>query len=172
MPQALDFEVLLKKTQVHLRAYIAGMGVAAHEVDDLAQDVYLELYRNIDRLPGDVAPERWLKGVARNLCLNHFRRSARRGRLHREAIAEILSQLETRIDHVSTHDAVGPALDDCISRLPDDSRRIIALKYEQEWSSAAIAEACQATAEGVRVALHRLRAALRDCIAQKLARDS
>src|SRR5437868_3553402 len=66
------FSRILEDTQAHVRAYIAGMGVASSDTDDIAQDVYLELYRNLDGIPADVEPIRWLKGVARNICLNDF----------------------------------------------------------------------------------------------------
>src|SRR6478752_6654636 len=91
--QTLDFDEILRETQPHLRAYIAGMGVPRHDVDDLAQDVYVELYRCQNRIPTEVTVKQWLKGIARNLCLNYFRRTARRGRLQREALAEMLVDL-------------------------------------------------------------------------------
>ena len=78
----LDFDAVLAETHARIRAYIAGMGIARHEVDDVAQEVYLEFYKSLEKMPEDLAPERWLKGIARNLCLNHIRRCARRGRLH------------------------------------------------------------------------------------------
>ena len=65
-----DFDTILNETQHHIRAYIAGMGVPRHDVDDIAQDVYVELYRFFDRIPEGVHPKQWLKGIARNLCLN------------------------------------------------------------------------------------------------------
>ena len=94
-PEELDFNTILWRTQSSIRAFIAGMGAASHEVDDLAQETYLELYRNFEKIPPGVAPERWLKGIARNICLNHFRRTSRRNRLHREALAEVLATAET-----------------------------------------------------------------------------
>ena len=78
----------------NIRAYIAGMGVPRHDVDDVAQDVYMELYRFFDRMPAEVQPRQWLKGIARNLCLNYFRRNSRRSRLQREALVEIFLRAE------------------------------------------------------------------------------
>lgn len=164
---ASEFEAILHGTQPRIRAYIAGLGVAAHEVDDLAQDVYLELYRNFERMPLEVEPERWLKGIARNLCMNHFRKTTRRKRLHRKALGEILARAES--DLLETHHALD--LDDvlagCCTKLPERSRRLLSMKYEDELSSADIAEATDTTAEAVRIALYRIRANLRDCIVRQ-----
>ena len=171
-PEELDFEAILRETQPRIRAYIAGMGIASHEVDDVAQDVYLELYRGLDRVPPGVAPERWLKGIARNLCLNHIRRSARRGRLHREAIIEILAQTNWEGDEPGMYDSVQQALEGCYNKLPDQSRRMLVMRYQSDLPSADIATAFESTAEAVRVALYRIRAGLKDCISRRLARET
>ena len=169
--EELNFDEILRETQPRIRAYIAGMGIASHEVDDVAQEVYLELYRGLDRVPAGVAPERWLKGIARNLCLNHIRKSARRGRLHREAITEILAQTKWEADTPSAHDSMQTALDGCYNKLPDQSRRMLNMRYEYDLPSADIATAFESTAEAIRVALYRIRAGLKECISRSLARE-
>ncbi len=168
----LDFDSILRNTHARIRAYIAGMGIAAHEVDDVAQDVYLEFYRNLDKVPPDVAPQRWLKGIARNVCLNHIRRCARRGRLQREALAELLAATETQTHRRATEGSLQIALEDCCRKLPDDSRRLLDLKYQQDLTSDAIAQAVSKTAEAVRVALFRIRAGLKNCVTKQLAGEN
>ena len=148
------------------------MGAAAHEVDDLAQDVYLELYRHFDKMPADVSPERWIKGIARNVCQNHFRRSARRGRLHREMLAEILARVESPTERLMNECSVNSALEDCVAKLPADHRRLIELRYQQDLTSSAIAARLSSTAEAVRVTLYRIRASLKNCVSLKLAGEA
>ena len=167
-----DFDTVLRETQVRIRGYIAGMGIPPHEVDDVAQDVYIELYRGFDRVPSDVPIERWLKGIARNLCLNHIRRQARRSRLHREALAEIMANLETELEKRGEPHSIAYALDGCCEKLPVKSQEILWLRYTEDLSSAAIAKSINSTAEAVRVALFRIRGQLRDCITTTLAGQS
>src|SRR5215471_1087596 len=92
LPEPFDFDGVVRETQAHIRAYIAGLGVPRHDVDDIAQDVYVELYRFSHRIPADISPKQWLKGIARNLCMNYFRRTSRRQRLQREALVQIFLQ--------------------------------------------------------------------------------
>jgi DNA-directed RNA polymerase specialized sigma24 family protein len=94
--RTIDFDAVVRETQAHIRAYIAGLGVPRHDVDDIAQDVYVELYRFADRIPQDIPPKQWLKGIARNLCMNYFRRTSRRQRLQREALLEIFLRAERK----------------------------------------------------------------------------
>lgn len=164
---ANHFEAIVRDTHVHLRAYIAGLGVTGHDVDDLAQDVYIELYRNLNRIPDDVPVERWLKGIARNLSMNFFRRRARRGRLHRQALVRLLASSD---DPWTTADGdLQAALEGCLERLPAESRRLVDLRYERELPSADIARKLNCSAEAVRVSLFRIRARLKQCITRHLA---
>ena len=169
---SLDFDAILRNTQARIRAYIAGFGIAAHEVDDLAQEVYLQFFRGLDRVPPDVSPQRWLKGIARNVCLNHIRRTARRGRLQREALTELLSAAETELHRHATEGTLAAALEDCCIRLPEESRRLLDLKYRQDLTSDTMGKMLGRTAEAIRIALYRVRTTLKQCIGQQLAGDA
>jgi RNA polymerase sigma-70 factor, ECF subfamily len=170
--EPLEYEAIVRETNSHIRAYIAGMGVPRHDVDDIAQDVYVELYRFFERVPADVPIKQWLKGIARNLCLNYFRRTGRRSRLQREALMELMVRAESECSVASSEGPVRRALDTCFDKLPSESRKMLALKYEQELPSQTIAERLNSTSEAIRVALFRIRAALKECISRRLASES
>lgn len=167
----LDFDVIVRETHPHIRAYIAGMGVPRHDVDDVAQDVYVELYRFADNIPAGVHPKQWLKGIARNLCLNYFRKQGRRQRLQREAMVEILIRAEQDSPPSLAEGPIRRALDNCYDALPEESRRLLELRYEKELPSQSIAEMLSSTAEAIRVALFRIRNGLKQCIASSLAAE-
>ena len=174
MSQAVDnasFEDVVRQTHAAVRAYIAGMGIARHDVDDLAQEVYLELYKGFDRIPADVVPLRWLKGIARNLCLNHIRKAARRGRLQEKALGEILARTQTSVEETFEQGPLTRALGHCFENLPEKSRRLLELRYEKDFSSPKIASLLEATAESIRVSLFRIRGQLKDCITNSLTRE-
>lgn len=168
----LDFDAIVRQTQIRVRAYIAGMGVYPQDVDDLAQDVYMEFYRNLEKVPADVPPEAWLKGIARNLCRNHFRRSARRDRLHDQAIAEILLRVRSKTDRAWEETDLLVALDGCYQKLPEESRQMLIMRYADEMTSSAIANALGSTAEAIRSSLYRVRGALKDCVSHTLSPES
>jgi RNA polymerase sigma-70 factor (ECF subfamily) len=162
-----DFESVLRETQSVLRAYIAGMGVPLDTVDDLAQEVYLEFYKGLERKPGDVEPIRWLKGIAKNLCLNYFRKSKRKAEQHLEAVAVLLERLDCPLEEIREADA----LDGCLEKLPGRSREMIALRYEEGMESAAIGKKLGLSAEAVRITLLRIRTALRECLGRRFAQE-
>jgi RNA polymerase sigma-70 factor, ECF subfamily len=166
---SVDFNTIVQETQSHIRAYIAGLGVPRHDVDDLAQDVYVELYRCLDRVPSEVTMKQWLKGIARNLCMNYFRRSSRRGRLQREALAEMMAELSSFQEPDRGDEQLEVALRQCVAGLPKESRRMVKWRYEEELPSLTIAERLSSTSEAIRIALFRIRAALKQCVSQRLA---
>ena len=171
-PNRPDFDSIVRETQAHIRAYIAGLGVPRHDVDDIAQDVYVELYRFADRIPEDIPPKQWLKGIARNLCMNYFRRTSRRQRLQREALVEIFLRAERKQSPALSEGPVRRALDGCCEKLSPESQRLLSLRYEYELPSHQIAERLQSTAEAVRIALFRIRTTLKACIGKSLAADT
>jgi RNA polymerase sigma-70 factor (ECF subfamily) len=166
-----EFEQIVRETQGYVRAYIAGIGVSRSDVDDLAQDVYIELYKNFGGIPAEATPLQWLKGIARNLCLSHFRKSSRRARLHREALADLLALAETEMEPALVECDVREALDRCYKKLPDKSQKLLVMCYQQKMTSAAMAQAVKSTAEAIRIALFRIRGSLRDCIVKSLAAE-
>ncbi len=169
-PGTRNFDEILGQTQARVRALIAGLGIAPAEVDDLAQETFLQLYRDIENIPAEVSADVWVIGMAKKVCLNHLRKAARRGRLHRHTLAEILANTSTNFDRAASPDALETAVADCLTKLPAQRRDMLELRYVQDMASDAIAEKTQSTAEAVRVALHRIRAGLRDCVLQKLGK--
>lgn len=166
-----EFEQIVRDTHGYVRAFIAGMGVSRSDVDDIAQDVYIELYKNFDRIPPEATPLQWLKGIARNLCLSHFRKSSRRGRLHREALADLLARSESRLEAELVECDMREALDRCYQKLPERSRRLLVMCYQEKMTSSAMAQAVQSTAEAIRIALFRIRGSLKDCIVRSLTAE-
>jgi RNA polymerase sigma-70 factor (ECF subfamily) len=167
MGDPAGFEAILRETQGVIRAYIAGMGVPLDTIDDIAQEVYLEFYKGRDRRPGDVEPIRWLKGIAKNLSMNYFRKSKRKAEQHLEAVAVLLERIDCPTE---TLREVG-SLDGCLDKLPPRSREMIALRYEENLESAEIGKRLKLSPEAVRITLLRIRTVLRECLGRRMAEE-
>lgn len=165
------FERILRETHSAVRAYIAGLGVPIDDVDDVAQEVYLEFHKGGSRIPEGVDPARWLKGIARNLCMDRFRRARRREERRLEALAAILDRVQTPWSRESQCGGVPDALDACLEGLPPHSRDAVMLRYAHSLSSADIGRRLGMREEAVRVLLFRVRAALRECMRGRLAAE-
>lgn len=167
MGESAGFEAILRETQSVIRAYIAGMGVPLDTIDDIAQEVYLEFYKGRERRPSDVEPIRWLKGIAKNLALNYFRRSKRKAEQHLEAVAVLLERMDCPTETLREEGT----LDGCLDKLPPRSRELIALRYEENLESAEIGKRLKISPEAVRITLLRIRGVLRECLGRRLAEE-
>ncbi|MBA2482261.1 MAG: hypothetical protein H0V44_16485 [Planctomycetes bacterium] len=162
------FDTILHETERALRLYLASLGVRLTDVDDLAQDVYLDFYQHQEDLPVDVEPIRWLKGMAKHKAYDHFRRLAQRsGFLQRMATA-----LERQQPRFGCGDGCGDGSDDmldalerCLTKLPDDQRDLLARYYGDADEDTSVARAPSAA----RMSVMRLREALRHCIVGRIS---
>ncbi|MBA3708607.1 MAG: hypothetical protein H0W83_07310 [Planctomycetes bacterium] len=156
-----DFETLMIETQAAVRAHIAGMGVPTSDVDDVAQEVYLDAWAQRGREPADVEPLRWLRGMARNCALEYFRRRCRQARQHRR-IADLLIATETPPAPISSGQL--GALQACLSKLERGHRELIERRYCNAVSAAELAMDSGKTSGAMHMLLSRLRDWLRRCV--------
>ncbi len=89
------------------------------EAEDLTQDIFLKLYRNLDRYRGDVPLMAWALRLSRNLCIDHYRH-------HR-----VRRQAETVSDEVLRH---LPSDDDLERRSQKRERRRLVRQVLAEMS--------------------------------------
>ncbi|MBA2482680.1 MAG: sigma-70 family RNA polymerase sigma factor [Planctomycetes bacterium] len=160
-----DFTDILSDTQTAIRLYIAGRGVPLSEVDDIAQDVFIDYYNHQEDRPADVEPIRWLKGMAKNHCLRYFGKRARQGTFLQE-LSEILDRQDSPLEDAGTDGELLNALKQCMAKLPDQQRELLQIYYGDDDRSV------DRTASSVRMSVLRLRDALRTCILGRVQRNA
>lgn len=165
-----QFSTLVLEHQAGLRAFIRMLGVDAASVDDLAQETFVVAYRRLAELDPTRSAGPWLRGIARNLVLNHRRSTARRLRHVHPVLAEVLEATtgvaedpagRLHLDELVSH------LRDCLDRLPARGRSLLAARYGAEDEAAALAET-GLNANAMRQALFRVRETLRRCLTGKV----
>lgn len=120
------------------------------DTDDIVQDVYLKLYKNIETLNDDTHIKRWLIRVAINECKNHFLSGW---------VQKTTSLDETVVDETSfeTDNKVWQA----VISLPKKYRIVTYLFYYEEYSTAEIAQTLKTREATVRKQLQRARERLK-----------
>ena len=105
----------------------------------------------------------------------HHRKNRRLPATCEEAV---LAHLDRRLDEVArrsgdTWDEKLEALDDCLDRLPNDTRTLLDWHYRLELNTERIATRLESNRETVKKRLQRARSRLLDCLTTKgvLARD-
>jgi RNA polymerase sigma-70 factor (ECF subfamily) len=162
-------EELVRAHQARLRAYLFSRTGAIDAADDLAQEVFLVVFRLIDQFDPSRPAWPWLMGIARNELREHWR-SAARDKVTDEIEALAADRLLARDDEEAPADHLPmDELAACLEKLPAHSRELVRMIYTERINCAQAARRIQQKAGAVRVSLHRIRRALQACVESRLA---
>ena len=139
-----------------------------HDAEDIAQDVFIKVFRSLDRFRQDAQITSWMYRIAMNACIDHRRRRspASTAPFGEEAEQKMLNTPEDAPGPEETAYAgeLGAVLEDEIGRLPPGQRIVFVMRHHQGLKLGEIATAL-GLAEGtvkrqLHAAVHRLRHAL------------
>jgi RNA polymerase sigma-70 factor, ECF subfamily len=139
-----------------------------HDAEDIAQEVFIKVYRSLDRFRQDAQLSSWMYRIVMNACIDHRRRHAPAGAapFGEEAERKMLNTPEEAPGPEDRTYAgeLGQVLEVEIARLPPGQRIVFVMRHHQGLKLSEIAEAL-GLAEGtvkrqLHAAVHRLRAAL------------
>lgn len=153
-----SFACLLDRYSRQVFSLIVKVVGNREDAEELAQDVFVKVYRNLSSFKGDSSFSTWIYRIAYNTAISETRRKKH----------EFLAIEESVINNVSEEevaDALGRSdnseqmnrLDAALAQLPPDERAIILLFYMKEKSIDEIADITGLTASNVKVKLHRIR---------------
>jgi RNA polymerase sigma-70 factor (ECF subfamily) len=137
--------------------------------EDMTQEVFLTMRRSLSSLEQPEKLAAWLRGIARNLCLMHWRR------LRRETV---LADIPERVIEIAPTMEIQNILHVALMRVSERSRDVLSLHYLGGYSYSEIGDLCDLPVHVVRSRLHEGRAQLKsrllDVVAQlcECARDA
>lgn len=161
-PAANPAVELLAREEPALRRVMQRYVRDATSVDDIFQEVSLKVLRSLDSVRDPQAVRGWLFQLARNACLDHLRREARRPGGHEAPLADLSAHGDlgrNPADQLLSSEriaAIRTALDD----LPDSQREAIRLRIEENLDHEGIAARLGISRQAVEVRLCRGRATL------------
>jgi RNA polymerase sigma-70 factor, ECF subfamily len=136
-----------------------------HDAEDIAQDVFIKVYRSLDKFRQDAQLTSWLYRIVMNACIDHRRRQApaASAACGEEAEQTLLNaQEEAPGPEVRAYAGeLGELLQAEIARLPHGQRIVFVMRHHQGLKLCEIAETL-GLAEGtvkrqLHAAVHRLR---------------
>jgi RNA polymerase sigma-70 factor (ECF subfamily) len=148
---------------------IAAQGVSPADVEDLAQQTFINAYKGLAGFRGDSKLSSWLYRIALNIARGHLKRQAQRPALDSvEAQAETGSlPLDTREGSAKEH-VQDRALSSALAQLTEPQRICINLYYFEELSYEEIAEASGYNLNTVRTHIRRGKMKLAELLDESL----
>jgi RNA polymerase sigma-70 factor (ECF subfamily) len=130
------------------------------EAEDVAQEAFLRLWRNLDKWRAEKPVIHWLQRVTYNLCIDRLRKKKP---VNIEDIAEPADPFENPAR--SLHQMqVSTAVNAAIEKLPDRQRAAIVFAHQEGLSNIETAEIMEISVEAVESLLSRGRRGLRSLL--------
>jgi RNA polymerase sigma-70 factor (ECF subfamily) len=167
------FEELIEKHQALVAGTVARMLGSNSDVEDIAQQVFIRVWKNARRYVPRAKFTTWLLKITRNLVFNELRRAKRR--------AQVPLQLEPGAEEITLKDETNPApdasllehelqqaIEQAIMQLPESQRMALVLRRYEQLSYEQIAEVLDLSVPAVKSVLFRARTELRSRLSKYL----
>jgi RNA polymerase sigma-70 factor, ECF subfamily len=160
------FEKVIERHQALVAGTAARMLGSNSDVEDIAQQVFIRVWKSARRYVPRAKFTTWLLKITRNLVFNELRRAKRR--------AQVSLQPEPGAEEIPLKDETNPApdasllegelqraIEEAIMQLPESQRMALVLRRYEQLSYEEIAEVLDLSVPAVKSVLFRARTELR-----------
>ncbi|MGZ5023597.1 MAG: RNA polymerase sigma factor [Chthoniobacterales bacterium] len=160
------FEQLVEKHQALVAGTVGRMLGSNSEVEDVAQQVFLRVWKSARRYQPRAKFTTWLLKITRNLVFNELRRRKRHAAIPLQGETEG-EEMQLKDERESTPDAslleseLQGAIESAIADLPETQRMAVVLRRYEELSYEQIADVLDQSVPAVKSLLFRARSELR-----------
>ena len=128
---SLGFSLLVKTYQERIYWLIRRMVVNHEDTDDLVQETFLKVWKNIGNFKGRSALFTWIYRIATNEALGFLKSKKRKLIISFETLESHLSR-SLNSDNYFTGDEIQKKLQQAIIKLPEKQRIVFNMKYFEE----------------------------------------
>ena len=147
------FNLLMDKYQEKVYWVIRRMVIEHEAADDVAQETFVKVWKNIESFKGDSKLYTWIYRIATNEALNHLRKKKRRFFIPIGDIEhELSSSLDTDIYY--SGDEIQLKLQKALLKLPEKQRLVFNMKYFEEMKFKDIAEVMEVSVGSLKAQYH------------------
>jgi len=147
------FNLLVRAYQERIYWHIRKMVIDHDDADDLVQDVFIKVWKNLDKFREDAKLYTWIYRIATNECLTFLAKKKRRFFL---PIGDVEGELISKIDfnaHVG-EDEIHLKLQKALLKLPDKQRLVFNMKYFDEMKYEDIATITNTSVGALKASYH------------------
>jgi RNA polymerase sigma-70 factor (ECF subfamily) len=167
------FEELIEKHQALVAGTVARMLGSNSDVEDIAQQVFIRVWKSARRYVPRAKFTTWLLKITRNLVFNELRRARRRAQVPLQSepgTEEIPLTDETNLapDASLLEHELQQAIENAIMQLPESQRMALVLRRYEQLSYEQIAEVLDLSVPAVKSVLFRARTELRSRLSKYL----
>ena len=149
----LAFNQLVRKYQQKVYWHIRKMVIDHEDADDLTQEVFLKVWKNLENFRQDAQLYTWLYRIATNECLTFLSSKKRKFFL---PINDVAAELAEKIDSSAdiTGDEIQLKLQKALLKLPDKQRLVFNMKYYDDLKYEEISEILGTSVGALKASYH------------------
>jgi RNA polymerase sigma-70 factor (ECF subfamily) len=169
------FEQLIERHQTLVAGTVARMLGSNSDVEDIAQQVFIRVWKSAGRYVARAKFTTWLLKITRNLVFNEMRRAKRHPHLPVQMEPEA-DEIPLKDEATASPDAtllqaeLQQAIEKAIALLPETQRMALILRRYEELSYEEIADVLDLSVPAVKSLLFRARTELRERLKNYLER--
>lgn len=157
----MDFWDIYHNHYERVRKFIFALVKDEWAADDLIQETFIRVQKNLSRLKEESKLSSWIFRIAYNLCQDHFRKISQSSKREQDPAEERQFLTEPLFQKEFEQHQMGECVQDKIRLLPESYQAVLVLFDLMEFSHQEIAEILEISVENVKVRLHRARKKLK-----------
>lgn len=151
--QAKAFEVLVNTYKERLYWHIRRIVLDHDDADDVLQNTFIKVYKNIDSFKGESKLYSWMYRIATNESLTFSKQKSRKmGVGNEELKTRMVERLES--DVYFEGDEIQLKLQKALATLPDKQKLVFTMKYFQEMKYEEISEVLETSVGALKTSYH------------------
>lgn len=125
------FNLLIREYQERVYWHIRKMVIDHEDANDLTQEVFVKVWKNLEKFQGKSQLYTWIYKIATNECLNFLSKKRKKFMI---PIVDIKSELANKLESSEyiSGDVVQLKLQKALLKLPDKQRLVFNMKYFDE----------------------------------------
>jgi len=149
----IAFRLLVKTYQQRLYWHIRKIVISHDDADDLMQNVFIKVWKNIDNFREDSSLFTWLFRIATNESLSFLQQKKRRNILSIDGVSDYLVETFETDAHFEGDD-LQKRLQLAVLQLPEKQRLVFNMKYYDEMKYEEIAEILKTSVGALKASYH------------------
>lgn len=151
--QAKAFEVLVNTYKERLYWHIRRIVLDHDDADDVLQNTFIKVYRNIDGFKGESKLYSWLYRIATNESLTFLKQKSKKAGISDEELKNRMVE-NLQSDVYFEGDEIQLKLQKALATLPDKQKLVFTMKYFQEMKYEDISEALETSVGALKASYH------------------
>jgi RNA polymerase sigma-70 factor (ECF subfamily) len=151
--QAKAFEVLVNTYKERLYWHIRRIVLDHDDADDVLQNTFIKVYKNIDNFKGESKLYSWMYRIATNESLTFLKQKSRKMGISDEELKNRMVE-NLQSDVYFEGDEIQLKLQKALATLPDKQKLVFTMKYFQEMKYEEISEALETSVGALKSSYH------------------